>query len=267
MRLATAYINLCESGFVHCLQWNKEFKCRKGQLEGESIAKELADESTAMENCYLNWKEKVSDARKEYRELNFFTTQQLMLLRKEIAEVCRSNDLLVSNLQVFTLLESVRPNVDTEQVKSAIRRAFRDTDLLDKTEDTAKTPSFAQVSSSEAVLSTRRSVCDNNNYESASALGSYGEKPKSKETSTIRSFLNAAACDGYSEQVALAALASLGVDADEVDLLLWCLEEADEADIEALEEEARGNPIIAREIFSDIERAEMQAEDERYEIQ
>ena len=246
MRLAAAYINLCESGFVHRLQWTKEFKCCKDQLAGESIAKELADESTAMENCYLNWKEKVSDARKEYRELNFFTTQQLMLLRKEIAKVCHSHDLLVNNLQVLTLLESVCPNLDTEKVKSAIQRAFRDTDLFDKAKCTVK--------------------IDNNNYESASTLGCYGEKPRSKETSKIQSFLNAAANDGYSEQIALAALASLGVDADEVDLLLWCLEEADGADIEALEEEARQNPIIAREIFSEMDRAEMQAEDVRYKL-
>ena len=47
----------------------------------------------------------------------------------------------------------------------------------------------------------------------------------------------------------MAALARLGVDAEEDDLLLWCLEEADEADIEALYEDAKQNPMIARELF------------------
>ena len=272
MRLATAYINLSESGFVHRLQWNKEFDCCKDQIEGESIAEELAAESTSMENCYWNWRKKVSDARKEYRELNFFTTQQLMLLRKEIAAVCHSNDLLVSNLQVLTLLEDVRPNLDTEQLKSAIQRSFRDTDLLDDTKGSADLPSFTEAPS-EAAFSTHRSVFDNNNYVSMSPLmvGSASQvqaasikKPKPKETSKIQNFLNAASDDGYSEQVALAALASLGVDVDEDDLLLWCLEEADEADIEALYEEARQNPIIVREIFSDRELGEMLAEDKRY---
>ncbi len=275
LRLATAYINLSESGFVHRLHWNREFHCCKDQLEGESIAEELAAESTSMENCYLNWKNKVSDARKEYRELNFFTTQQLMLLRKEIADVCHSDDLLASNLQVLTLLEDVRRNVDTEQLKSAIQRAFKDTDLLDKTKGTADLPSFTQAPS-EAGFSTHRSVFDNNNYVSTSlpTVGSTYQvqaasikKPKPKDTSKIQRFLNAATDDGYSEQVALAALASLGVDADEDDLLLWCLEEADEADIEALYEEAKQNPIIVREIFSDRELDEMQGEDERYKIE
>ena len=61
----------------------------------------------------------------------------------------------------------------------------------------------------------------------------------------------------------MAALASLGTDADEDDLLLWCLAEADEADIEALYEEARQNPIIEREVFSAGELDEMQTEVER----
>ena len=272
MRLATAYINLSESGFVHRLQWNKRFDCCNDQLEGESVAEELAAESTSMENCFLNWKNKVSVARKEYRELNFYTTQQLMLLRKEMAAVCHSNDLLVSNLQVLTLLEDVRPNLDTEQLKSAIQRAFKDTDLLDNTKGSTNLPSFTQVPS-EAEFSTHRSVFDNNNYVSMSpsTVGSTSQvqaasikKPKPKDTSKIQSFLNAASDDGYSEQVPLAALASLGVDADEDDLLLWCLEEADEADIEALYKEARQNPIIVQEIFSDRELDEIQAEDKRY---
>ena len=274
MRLATAYINLCESGYVHRWQWSKQFECNKDQREGESIAKELADESLSMENCYSNWKKKVGDARKEFRELNFFTTQQMMLLRNEIAEVCHSHDLLVSNLQVLTLLESVRPNLDSEQLKSAIQRGFRDTDLLDKAKGTANLPSFTQVSS-ETDFSTHRSVFDNNNYMSASASTVGGtsqlqaasiKKPKPKQTSKIQSFLNAATDYGYSEQVALAALASQGVDADEDDLLLWCLEEADEADIEALEEEARQNPIIARELFSEGRIEEMQEDDKRYKF-
>ncbi len=172
MRLATAYIILSESGFVHRLQWNKEFHCCKEQLEGESIAEELAAESTFMENCYLTWKKKVSAARKEYRELNFFTTQQLMLLRKEIADACHSNDLLVSNLQVLTLLEDVRPNLDTKELKSAIQRAFRDTGLLGKTKGTPDLPSFSQVPS-EADFSTTTDQEETKEDDNEAEIGKY----------------------------------------------------------------------------------------------
>ena len=257
MRLATAYMDLFESGYIHRMNWSQEYRCSKDQVAGESIAKELDEESSFMETCYKNWKKKVSDARKEYKELNFFTTQQLMTLRKEIATVCHSNDLAMNNIQVLTLLESVRPNLTSEQLKSAIERAFKEKELLENARGTAELPSFAHVPSDDEMV-TRKSMFDNNNYldtSSSTATSTcqvqttFVKKPKPKETSKIQSFLNAAADDGYSEQIALAALVSLGVDAKEDDLLLWCLEEADEADIEALYEDAKKNSIIAREIF------------------
>ena len=275
MRLATAYIDLSESGYIHRMNWSQEYHCSKDQVAGESITKELDEESSFMETCYKNWKKKVSDARKEYRELNFFTTQQLMTLRKEIATVCHSNDLAMSNIQVLTLLESVRPSLTSEQLKSAIERAFKDTELLENRRGTAELPSFTHVPSDDEIV-TRESMFDDNNQASTSFSTATStcrvqtisvKKPKPKETSKIQSFLNAAADDGYSEQIALAALASLGVDAEKDDLLLWCLKEADEADIEVLYKEAKQNPMIAKEIFpEEVESIGqyMPAEDFRY---
>ena len=275
MRLATAYIDLFESGYIHRMNWSQEYHCSKDQVAGESIAEELNEESSLMETCYKNWKKKVSDARKEYRELNFFTTQQLMTLRKEIATVCHSNDLAMSNIQVLTLLESVRPSLTSEQLKSAIERAFKATKLLENARGTAELPSFTHVPSDDEMV-TRRTMFDNNNYVGTSSSTATStcqvqtasvKKPKPKETSKIQSFLNAAADDGYSEQIALAALVSLGVNAEEDDLLMWCLEEANEADIEALYEDAKQNPMIAREIFPERSKSNDQdalAEDFRY---
>ena len=253
MRLATAYIDLFESGYIHRMNWSQKYHC------SESIAKEVNKESSFMETCYKNWKKKVSYVRKEYRELNFFTTQQLMTLRKEIATVCHSNDLAMSNIQVLSLLESVLPSLTSEQLKSAIERAFKATKLLENTRGTAELPLFTHVPSDNEMM-TRRSMFDNKNFIGTSSSTAIStclvqtasiKKPKPNETSKIQSFLNAAADDGYSEQIALAALASLGVDTEEDDLLLWCLEKANEADIEALYEDAKQNPVIAREISSE----------------
>ena len=275
MRLATAYIDLFESGYIHRMNWSQEYHCSKDQVAGESVAKELDEESSFMETCYKNWKKKVSDARKEYRELNFFTTQQLMTLRKEIATVCHSNDLAMNNIQVLTLLESVRPSLTSEQLKSAIERAFKDAELRENRRGTAELSSFTHVPSEDEIV-TRKSMFDNNNHASTSFSTATStcrvqtisvKKPKPKETSKIQSFLNAAVDDGYSEQIALAALVSLGVNAEEDDLLMWCLEEANEADIEALYEDAKQNPMIAREIFPERSKSNDQdalAEDFRY---
>ena len=276
LRLATAYINLSESGFVHRMHWSQEFLCCKDQHEGESIAEELASASTIMENWYSNWQKKVSNTRKEYQELNFFTTQQLMLLRKEIATACHSSDLKVNNLQVLTFLESVRPSLVAEHLRSAIQRAFKDTDLLEHTKGTGELPSVT-LTPRQAELSPGKSLYQNNNYvgKSPATTGSTpqvqaasAEKPKSKDISKIRKFLNAAEDNGYSEQVALSALASLGVDAEEDDLLMWCLEDADDADLESLYEEAISNPVIAREINPEValDDIEVQLGENRYDF-
>ena len=256
MRLATAYINLYDSGFVHRMHWSQEFSCSKDQREGESIAAELAAASTAMENCYLSWKKKVSNARSEYQELNFFTTRQLMLLRKEIAAGCRRSDLHVDSLQVLTLLESVRPSLEAGQLKAAIQRAFKDTDLLDHTKGMGFLSSFS-LTPRQAEVDARDTLYQNKNYIDKRPLtvGTFSQlqpasvkKPLAKDISKVRRFLNTAEVEGYSEQVALSAMASLGVGAEEEDLLLWCLQEADDADLECLYEEAMSNPDIVREI-------------------
>ena len=229
--------------------------------------------STGMENCYLNWKKKVSDTRKEYQELNFFTTQQMMLLRREIAIACCRRDLHVDNLQILTLLESVRTNVDTEVLKAAIQRAFKDTGLLDQIKRMEDLRSFSLTPHQEK-FDTSTSLFENNNYVNRSpstgvtspqVQNTSIKKEKPKDVSKIQRFLNAAEDEGYSEQVALSALASLGVDAEEDDLLLWCLEESDDADLESLYETAMANPIIVREIYPQevLDAQEIQLEEAR----
>ena len=275
MRLATAYINLSESGFVHRMHWIQEFHCSKDQREGESISEELAIASMEMENCYLNWKKKVSNTRKEYQELNVFTTQQMLLLRREIAIACRRSDLHVGNLQILTLLESVRPNVDSEHLKAAIQHAFKDTSLLDQIKRMEDLPSFSLIPHQEK-FDTSKSLFENNNYvdrsPSTGVTSPHVQNPsikkeKPKDVSKIQRFLNAAEDEGYSEQVALSALASLGVDAEEDDLLLWCLEESDDADLESLYEEAMANPLVVREIYPQevLDVQEIQLEEARYD--
>ena len=261
-------MSLVESGFVHRMHWCQEFHCSRDQRSGESVAQELARVSTDMEDCYSIWKKKVGDARKEYRELNFFTTQQLMLLRKELARACNRSQLHVENLQVFTLLESVRPSLDSAHLEAAIQRAFKD--LLEQSKGTSILPSFTLTPRQDNHDSNSRGLsCQNNNYiestpstvgKTSQAQSISAKKPKPKGISKMQRFINAAEDEGYSEQVALCALASLGVDAEEDDLLLWCLEESDEADLESLYDEAVNNPVIAREINMEETAADQENE-------
>ena len=237
------------------MDWSQEFRCCRDQLAGESISQELTRVSTAMEADLSKWKLKVGNARKEYRELNFFNTQQLMLLRKEIAKACHKSSFQVENPQVFTLLESVRPGLYTDHLMDAVQRAFKDTNLLEQAKDsTGILPSF-----SLSPLHVEESLYRNNNYMPLTAgIATHRQstpvkKPAPKGLTKIQCFLNNAENEGYSEQVALCALASLGVEAEEDDWLLWCLDESDDADLESLYAKAINNPAIAREIALDQE--------------
>ena len=238
------------------MDWNQEFHCGRDHLEGETISQELARVSTAMEADLSKWKQKVSDVRKEYRELNFFNTQQLMLLRKEIARACHKSQFQVENPQVFTLLESVRPGMYTEHLMEAVQRAFKDTNLLEQAKgSTGILPSFSLA---PRHFDSQESLYRNDSYmPSTAGLTAHVQsapvkKPAPEGLSKIRRFLDAAEDGGYSEQVALCALASLGVEAEEDDLLLWCLDESDDADLESLYVEAINKPVIAREIMSEV---------------
>ena len=247
------------------MHWSQEFHCSKDKLEDESIAEELAAASTIMEDYYSNWKTKVSNARKEYKELNYFTTQQLMLLRKEIAASCHRSDLHVENLQVLALLESVRPSLGGEDLKSAIQHAFEDTDLLDQTKSIGNSLSLS-VTPSQVGCTTNKLLCQNNkNQQALSASscvqGASFRKSNAQVIPKILSFLKAAEDNGFSEQVALSALASMGVDAEEEDLLLWCSGDADDADLESLYEKAMDNPVIKRAVFPEETSDAHQAED------
>ncbi|XP_067057901.1 E3 ubiquitin-protein ligase rnf213-alpha-like isoform X3 [Acropora muricata] len=256
-RLGEAYINLSESGFVHRMDWNQEFRCSRDQLGGESISLELARVGKAMEADLSKWTHKVSDARKEYRELNFFNTQQLMLLRKEIARACHRSPFEVRNPQVFTLLESVRPGLYTEHLMEAVQRAFKGTNLLEQAKDTtgiissfSPSPRLFESVSQES-LNRKNSCMPLTVGLRVDLQSSPVEKSTPKGLSKIQRFLNTAENEGYSEQVALCALASLGVEAEEDDWLLWCLDESDDADLKSLYAEAINNPAIAREMLSE----------------
>ena len=234
------------------MDWNQEFRCSRDKVEGESISLELARVSTAMEADLSKWKQKVSDARKEYRELNFFNTRQLMLLRKEIARACQRSPFEIGNPQVFTLLESVRPGLYTEHLMEAVQCAFKGTNLLEQAKDS--TWILSSFSRSSRRVDSQESLYRNNNFMPSTArlTGHRHSAPVKnsapKGLSKIQRFLNNAENEGYSEQVALCALASLGVEAEEDDLLLWCRDESDDADFESLYDEAVNNPAIAREM-------------------
>ena len=75
-----------------------------------------------MEHCLQQWKDELHAKRMMYSELNHFTTQQLLVLRRQLAEVQGRGPKAVDSipLKVYNLLESVLPGVEPVILKSVL---------------------------------------------------------------------------------------------------------------------------------------------------
>ena len=268
MRLANVYIHLCESGYVHRLNWSQDFVCAKDKVEGQqSVASELAAVSSEMEDCLEIWKRKIDETRSEFPELNHFTTQQLMTLRIEIATVCHKEDCLIENVQVLALLESVLADVDPKSLKSAIMKAFESTTLL---EEAARTDPL-QTQTDRAVSlkdhETMLSLTDNNsnfypvkqlNHEATASIHITTTTPTkcTAPKSRREELLSFVESNGFSEKVALAGIFSCGESVDEDDLLFWCMNNGeDDEEVEELYKEAMQEEVTVQDDFFDEEAA------------
>ena len=90
LRLATVYIELCETGEVGHLKWQRTFHCKPKLISGDSVVSKLRAESEIMEECLRKWKDEMHHKRLEYNHLNHYNTQQLLFLRKNLASLSSS---------------------------------------------------------------------------------------------------------------------------------------------------------------------------------
>ena len=141
-RLAHAYIKICAAGSVLFSRWRSYFYCDRHKeysvsvdfdlagekLHGhEDVQQEINEVSAFMEKCCGEWSDYIREARKRHKFLNYYTIQQLVFLRKELAKLCdfsgkRSHE-DVSN-DIFGLLNLLKPSCTLEDVKTAIEKAF-----------------------------------------------------------------------------------------------------------------------------------------------
>ena len=88
-----------------------------------ALAKQLVDAlkniAKQMECGLEDWKNKVERSRKGHYELNYYTTLQLLGLRKELALI-RSKSGKQCSPEVLALLQSISPNLTVEDVHDAI---------------------------------------------------------------------------------------------------------------------------------------------------
>ena len=116
------YIALCKAGEVSHLKWKYDFQCTPRLTSSRSLTDDLEEKSEQMEHCLQQWKDELHAKRMMYSELNHFTTRQLLVLRRQLAEVQRRGPKTVDSipLKVYNLLESVLPGLEPVILKSVL---------------------------------------------------------------------------------------------------------------------------------------------------
>ncbi len=78
-----------------------------------------------LERDMIIWKQNVESAREKYYELNYFTTLQLLQLRKELGILSQTGTNHKVDRNVLMLLKSVSPQVSSRMVKDSLQAAVQ----------------------------------------------------------------------------------------------------------------------------------------------
>ena len=130
-RLALNLVALCKAGHVKYLAWRKVFDCvspltqsgdDKNASALERLLQNMSEFEEEMNSDLKEWKEKMLKVRSNFYYLNYFTTSQLLLLEKHLGRLAQDREHELHNF-VYGLLECIKPNINTEDVQVAMRRA------------------------------------------------------------------------------------------------------------------------------------------------
>ncbi|XP_006820780.1 E3 ubiquitin-protein ligase rnf213-alpha-like, partial [Saccoglossus kowalevskii] len=137
VQLADLYIKLCAAGNVLFSEWKALIYCGKRKVSvmvdfgfGDSqdlmgtkdVIVQLDELCHFMENCLKEWLEYVEEKRSEIYQLNYFTTEQLVILRRELSKLMSNEKEMAAG--VYTLLASLKDSCTESDVKEALNAAF-----------------------------------------------------------------------------------------------------------------------------------------------
>ena len=177
---------------------------------------------TSMEKDLAEWQKNVKNYRKQYPHLNYYTSQQLLDLRKELGKLKKNPESPASHA-LKQLLLSVTPNPSQSKIASALSNAVK--------------------TMSKNISSLEMQVQQKNNFSAKSAVPIFDLTALSEEKKEIFKTLH----DDYVLKISviLAAYSELEEDAEEEEVREWCMEHEhefkDEDDVELLVMSAESN--------------------------
>ena len=115
--IAEVLITLQQEGNVKYIGWSIIFPCETVTIEY------LEKEAKEMEGELDRWIKEVAEARSTFHELNYYTTQQLLVLRGELVKVKMSDTVTPSYhmTQVITLLQSISSKITASCLQGVVK--------------------------------------------------------------------------------------------------------------------------------------------------
>lgn len=216
---------------------------------GKDVTNDIISQAQEFELRYDAYKVRLHEQRMKYRELNYFTTQQLLFLRKELAAIKRKANVDFPNFQVFALLEKIVPGISPSTLKGVLIEAG----VIQESEQ------FEGGVSDQPPLPGNHLA---NNHQAADEQVQIEEK--------FELLLKSVEKLNYSEadRLALAALVDNWQNS-EADLVIWCVQNNTNDDlIDDLCDQAKKNPlfrVIVKEVAG-LESSESSEDSEEEDI-
>jgi hypothetical protein len=275
-RIAEVLLNLQKAGNVTYSGWKVSFDCAtytvtgSGEDEQVKLQEDSADQrvkqlqayAKQMEDDLDSWEKKVKESRGRHYELNYYTTLQLLRLRKELGLV-RQNPTKMVDPQILALLESISPTVTSSNVQSVIGSLVMDLQLQaeDFEENTQIEP--ADIATTEDLIGAPLETMELHEatpaymkMQSSSSLSLV--KPNDKPQLTKRDltdsqkkiFTDLVEYKKYDELLVLKAFEQLPEESNLYDIQDWCDEKDGEFNFDDEEEEEETAASSSDEYYS-----------------
>lgn len=150
-------LSLQQVGNVNYTGWVLQVPCSTDRW----IIAELQAQAKLMEDELLLWNEIVRCRREEFYELNYFTTLQLLTLRRELGKLKNSSKIAAVSPEVLALLQSISAlvasdvvsdtvnKVMSEAITESVSEPLNDDSDVSEIKETVNLPAFHDVDNKE----------------------------------------------------------------------------------------------------------------------
>ena len=263
-RIAEVFLNLQQAGNVEhsgsiltlpCAQYDGREQSVFNEKVGKQLVELLQDRAKDMEEALKDWEAEIQVARSQYYQLNYYTTLQLLTLRREFGRFKASYSSCVPS-NVLSLLHGVSPQITNSTVRDVVLKVTTklqpyqlpmdsSMELMDKKIPLGEVIPLAQNIKASPELTADRSVVSSDVILLGDSIQPPVGKVSSARTSSVpkallkmshhpsltvddlndeqtQIFTNCVTFLGFSKSHVLRAFQECGPEANKYDIDQWC---------------------------------------------